>query len=551
MIYAIEEINNNTDMLLNISLGYRIYDGCGFPLLAIKGSMDSVIGPEETTNMNVSCNKLSTVHGLIGQSDSTSTIGMATTFAPFHIPVISHFATCACLSNKKLFPTFFRTIPSDYYQSKALAQLVRYFGWTWVGTVRSDNDYGNNGMATFLQAAQQEGVCIEYSEAIFRTNPRDKFLRTVDVIKQSSSKVIVAFVSFIDMEFLINELLLQNVTGLQWIGSESWVSAKNLATNANFKVIGGAVGVAIGNAIIPGLKEFLLNIRPTDAPDNSGLNQLWEMSFNCSFTTKGNLTSFKKCTGTENMNEINNDYTDINDLGITNNVYKAVYAIAHSLHNLVTCQKGNDPSNRKICEHLKQIEPWQVLHYLKTVNFTNRNGEQVYFDDNGDPVARYDLINWQMSKEGAIKFITVGIYDSSEPEGQQFKMNNITIMWAGTQNKVPKSTCSESCSPGNRKAVQKGKPLCCFDCLPCAEGEISNSTDSIDCIKCPLEYKSNRQRDQCILKEIEFLSFEEVMGTVLVIFSLLGTCATIAIASVFFHFKETPIVKANNSEKKQ
>ena len=41
---------------------------------------------------------------------------------------------------------------------------------------------------------------------------------------------------------------------------------------------------------------------------------------------------------------------------------------------------------------------------------------------------------------------------------------------------VPLSVCSEKCPPGTHKVLQKGKPVCCYDCLRCAEGEISNVT---------------------------------------------------------------------------
>lgn len=47
-------------------------------------------------------------------------------------------------------------------------------------------------------------------------------------------------------------------------------------------------------------------------------------------------------------------------------------------------------------------------------------------------------------------------------------------------SKVPVSMCSESCRPGTRKVPQKGKPLCCYDCISCAEGEISNSTGTTE-----------------------------------------------------------------------
>ncbi|CDQ97279.1 unnamed protein product, partial [Oncorhynchus mykiss] len=113
---------------------------------------------------------------------------------------------------------------------------------------------------------------------------------------------------------------------------------------------------------------------------------------------------------------------------------------------------------------------------------------------------------------------------------------------------VPVSVCSESCPPGTRKAIQKGKPVCCYDCIQCAEGEISNNTDSSDCLICPKEYWPNAERDLCILKPVEFLSFHEVLGIILTACSVGGACLAIATSTVFYHHRMSAIVRANNSE---
>ena len=99
-------------------------------------------------------------------------------------PKVSYFATCACLSDKTQYPTFFRTVPSDQFQAEALAKLVKHFGWTWIGAVRSRTDYGNNGMASFLRAAHKEGICVEYSETINRYDPQSKIQQVAEVIRR-------------------------------------------------------------------------------------------------------------------------------------------------------------------------------------------------------------------------------------------------------------------------------------------------------------------------------------------------------------------------------
>ncbi|XP_040902046.1 extracellular calcium-sensing receptor-like [Toxotes jaculatrix] len=549
MMFAIEEINNSSELLPGVTLGYRIFDSCPSIPLSIRASLN-LMNRHETGEG--SCNKLSNVHAVIGETTSTSTIGIARTMGPFHIPVISHSATCACLSNRRDYPSFFRTIPSDIYQSKALAKLVKHFGWAWVGAIRTNSDYGNGGMATFLEAAEKEGVCVEYSVAIYRTDPRKWFLEVVDIIKKSTSKVIVAFADGTDLDILIKELHAQNVTGLQWVGSEGWITYRYIASPVNYAVVQGAVGFAALNAHIPGLQEFLANSRPSTTPGDRGLVELWEMVFGCSLSpqaethTQGSVAA---CTGKESLWDTNTRFTDVSDASLLNNVYKATYAVGYALHMLFTCKDGQGPFENSTCADRENVQPWQVLHYLTQVNFSTKIGENVFFDESGDPVARYALVNWQMDETGYIAFETIGYYDASRPEGQQFEMKaGVKAIWAGENPEVPRSVCSESCLPGTRRAFVKGKPICCFDCITCADGEFSNSTNAVKCDKCPPEYKSNEDRNSCDLKAIEFLTFRELMGILLVTFSVFGACLAMTVALIFFHYRQTPIVRANNSE---
>lgn len=273
---------------------------------------------------------------------------------------ISHSATCACLSNRKEYPSFFRTIPNDYYQSRALAKLVKYFGWTWVGAVRSRSDYGNNGMASFLEVAEKEGVCIEYSVAIYRTDSRQKFLNVVDIIKTSTSKVIVAFADGNDLDILITELYYQNVTGFQWVGSEGWITYSYLSNAMNYAVVGGAVGLAVPNANIPGLKEFIESMRPSLKPGNTGLVELWESVFDCSLSSQSQKAE-KSCTGEESLENTQTRFTDVSDASLLNNIYKAVYAVAYAVDRLLGCHDQKGPFTNGTCADIGNIQPWQVM----------------------------------------------------------------------------------------------------------------------------------------------------------------------------------------------
>ncbi|XP_044059208.1 extracellular calcium-sensing receptor-like isoform X2 [Siniperca chuatsi] len=452
MIFAINEINKNPDMLPNVKLGYKIYDNCG--TMDIVRAAVALMSGLKGELIDDNCTKTETVQAILGHSGSRPTIAFAQVVGRFQIPVISHFATCACLSNRKDYPTFFRTIPSDYYQSRALAKLVKHFGWTWIGALAVDNEYGLNGVAAFIQAAQEYGVCIEYSKAFSSSDPPDSLQRTIEIIKHATSKVIIAFMSHREMKLLAKELYKQNITGLQWVGSDAWITDQSLTDSEGHSILMGSLGFTVSRVQIPGLEEHLRQLHPSQFPDSQFVRDFWEYVFDCALNETAN-TQRKPCNGSESLKNVVSEFTDVAELRFTNNVYKSVYAVGHALDNLIKCEGGKGPFSNGSCADSKHIQPWQVLHFLSTVNFTTEERERVYFDSNGDSPARYELVNLQMTNKGTMEGVTVGIYDASLPESHQFVMNNIPVVWRNCLTEVKQKLRMCPCQSAVRAVSQE------------------------------------------------------------------------------------------------
>ena len=62
-------------------------------------------------------------------------------------------------------------------------------------------------------------------------------------------------------------------------------------------------------------------------------------------------------------------------------------------------------------------------------------GNEISFDENGDPPGIFELLNWQLVAENKLQLKVVGWYDSNEPAGQELQLEDQVIMWkGGTRN---------------------------------------------------------------------------------------------------------------------
>ncbi|XP_053561627.1 vomeronasal type-2 receptor 26-like [Bombina bombina] len=200
-----------------------------------------------------------------------------------------------------------------------------------------------------------------------------------------------------------------------------------------------------------------------------------------------------------------------------------------------------------LVEHLTLRCMMRINKYLRKAHFTTASHEDISFTDYGDVPGHYDIINWiQSDIPGKLDPNKVGSFNSLAPVGKQLNVNDSAIVWSPKSKTIPKSVCNEICAHGYRKVPWKEYPVCCYGCVPCAEGEISNTTDAETCIKCPEDRWPNDKRTLCIRKTVEFLSFEDTLGIFLTSVSIFSSIVTITVLGIFIRHHTTPVVKANN-----
>ncbi|XP_029435657.1 vomeronasal type-2 receptor 116-like [Rhinatrema bivittatum] len=370
--FAIEEINNRTDLLPNITLGFLMYDSCYSDEISVLNIL-RVLSSLQYPVPNYRCYQKGRLVAVIGQMMSSPTFSSASITGMYRYPQISYGALDPIFNDRVQFPSLYRTVPDDRSQYEAIIQLLKHFGWTWVGIVASEDDSNVRASEELRNEIIRSGACV----------------------------------------------------------------------------------------------AFLVVITMSDL-------------------------------------------------------------------------KGFNPAT-------KVLTNTTLNHHLKNIHFRTSAGDEIFFDDEGKVPGQFDIINWLIFPNGTVKNVQIGSFTSSAPVGHQLLINVSAIEWGPNIIQTPHSVCTESCTPGYRKAPRKGQPVCCYDCVPCSEGEITTMIDMETCEPCPEDQWSNEKRDLCIPRDIVFLSYQEPLGVALASVAILFCLITAAVMAIFIKHHKTPLVKANNS----
>ncbi|XP_078234884.1 vomeronasal type-2 receptor 26-like [Pogona vitticeps] len=599
LAFAVKEINGNPLLLPNLTLGFHIYDSY-FNARSTYCATVLLTSTLERFAPNYLCDHEKNLIAVIGGLDAATSFHVATILDIYKIAQVGlecvsvwfEYGTSASflliygpapvMNDKTPGLFFYQMMPKESLQNAAMLSLLLHFRWTWIGVLVMDTDNGERFLQMALSLFFQSGVCVSNIEKIPMHVGKDlenwiiKNAKLYDVVMDSTANVWLVYGESYTLAFLrgfsyVSEIrdAIRKPKGKVWILTAQMELASVLYQNTwNMEIIHGILSFTMHSHHLPGFHAFIGSHTPSSSREDGFIRDFWQHAFSCVFPNlvTGEVEG-KVCTGEERLDNFLGLFLETRVTGHSYSIYNAVYAVAHALHAMSLSRLKhhvtvNDESLKTPDEML-----WQLHPFLRRVSFNNSAGEQVSFDENGELVAGLDVTNWIFYSNQSFSRTKVGWIDSQAPLDQLLTIHEEAIQWHRWFNQVqPLSVCTESCPPGSSKKVKEGEQFCCYDCIPCSEGTISEQkgsmsrtpffsadaflfpscSDMIDCYACVDGKYPGRNKDLCIPKDVHFLFYGVPLGITLSCFALSFSLITAMVLGMFLKHHNTPIVKANN-----
>ncbi|XP_040214194.1 vomeronasal type-2 receptor 116-like [Rana temporaria] len=479
---------------------------------------------------------------------------------------ISYGATDPLLTNKHLYPSFFQTLPSDQTQYLAIAKLLKHFGWTWIGVITSDDDGGERSIQELKKAASVYDICVEYIILITsegssqRQDPRNQNI--FKTFKKSTSKIVVlCSISLLTISFI--------ATACNGHHDKTFIIPAGpmvhyiLVSNSK-KMFDESLVFSPPTKNIPHLKRFLDNINTTNHPKDLLQEHILAMYFKC-LTSNPSLNheiesrygiTLHPCNSSVKISQLANYLYDTERFSIAYLVYKAVYAMAHSLHEMQLYISGHPENSYLDQSFIKK----NFQYFLQRVRFHDPLGEQVYFNERGEMAAFYDIHYFAAVTNNRVQFKDFAVFNASLQEQEALVVSQAAYYWKrGMAVFTPvrqKHRHWELMSHDEQARIQERSDSEFSEVVVAAwfwslrvKEEPENKgvkTYKTSCIKCP-EDKWPNDKNRCVPKPVEFLSYDNDPSSIVVCaISALFFIKTSIILGMFIIYKDTPVIKANN-----
>ncbi|XP_062992918.1 vomeronasal type-2 receptor 26-like [Elgaria multicarinata webbii] len=567
LAFAVKEINENPQILPNVTLGFHIYDSCDNARKTYHATM-LLLTTLENVVPNYVCDIQNTLTAVIGGLDAEISLYVANILDTYKTPQLI-YGPAPIMNAKTPGLPFYQLAPQECLQHEGILSLLLQFKWLWIGIGVMDNDNGERFLQVVIPLFSKSGVCFAFIERVpklsFDNEINDGFKqgeKIYDKVMGSKANIVVVhgesystalflFLPYFSSYLSEQEVMAKKIKGKVWITTaQTEFTLLVLQRNWDVELFHGAISFRIHSSDLPGFQQFLESRNPSSSKEDGFIRDFWQQAFGCVFwdSTMGKADG-DICTGEEKLESLPGSFFEMSTIGHSYCMYNAVYAVAHALHHAMSSSRAEHGAVVDGVEFkLQNLQFGQLQPFLNWISFNNSAGDKVSFNQNGELVAGLDVINWIIFSNQSFHRVRVGRVDPEAPQGQVFTIDQNAITWNGWFNQSrPLSQCTESCQPGYQKKMKEGEPFCCYDCIPCPEGKISNQeADMDDCHKCTEENYPNVKQDACVRKTVTFLSYDEPLGFSLACFAFSFALTTALVLGTFMKHHNTPIVKAHN-----
>ena len=573
MLFALDKINNDSDILPDLDIGYDIRDTCDSETVGLDEAIDLIItgsklNIESCESVLGNTSNVTTAvptSGIIGAASSGVSVPVAALARLFRMPQISYASSSALLNDRERYGYFHRTIAPDNLQASAMVDILQHFGWNFVSVVYSDDTYGEPGIDEFRREAEKRNICIAFDEGIPKTGfTKDNYDKIVNDLISKGPKVVIVFAHQETVEELLtrihnNETLKKDFI---WIASDAWARSIDLVHKFN-ETAAGLFGIAPYSYHYQEFEEYVSQLTMESNQRNGWFPEFFAAFANCSLqdncVNTTNITSFPR-------------YKQGNFIPL---VIDAVYAMAHALHDFLTdnCNATADKpyvwfrNNATCLGQSRQLNGSSLLEYIQNVNFTSITGTPIAFDDSGNVKGKYEIVQYQASGSGddrTYSFKSIGTWENVSVSSLNKTESGLNLTVAddelqfglnedNTTRTTPRASHCGRCGPGSYLRDVPGS--CCKICEPCRGANYSSNPLAEECKKCPDEapremWGNNplKGSNSCVLIPKVSARYSDPWAIPSLLLGSLGLVLVIFTAIIFAYFWKTAVVKSSGRE---
>ncbi|XP_055475294.1 vomeronasal type-2 receptor 26-like, partial [Psammomys obesus] len=430
--FAIEEINKDKQLLPNITMGFHVYNSFNSNKRTLEGPLMFLSGRSDYIP-NYKCKTKHKVLGIISGTRPEFSAAIGTLLGLYKVPQVTYGPFNAELSDKVTFPSLYQMSPKERGLTHGVIPLLLYFGWNWVGLFVVDYLNGKEFLSHLKAEMATEDICEAFTQKIPAYWKLGlKYVADLVDLNQYTQVNVQVFYGDIDALLIFcldNRIFLAR--GKVWFMAKQHLIHLDSAADEHYLIYFFRGSVSFSKKrTIPGFKNFLEHLTPSQYPEDIYFSKFWVDNFSCSLPALP-CKNLIPCSANISL-KINHEKIDLMTISEPSySIWNSVYSVAHALHKALLSKTEMGSMEDRNTDWLL---PWQLHPFLRKIKVMNDAGDEISFNENKKIMETYDIQNFVEHTQHISLLVKVGEFVFKSPQDQGFFINEVLIKWPSNFN---------------------------------------------------------------------------------------------------------------------